>query len=65
MAYDNEAFFAQRMKTTFINDLWFWFNVHNVDRSNSLMDFLTWFGGCFSCFLIGFPFCFPIGSFLI
>ena len=42
VAFDNEGFSAYRMKATFINDLWSWFNEYSVDRSNSLLDFLAW-----------------------
>ena len=44
VTFDNEASFANRMKPTFISNLWSWFNVYSVDRDNSLLDFLTWLG---------------------
>ena len=40
----NKDFSAQRMKTSFICNLWSWSNVYIVERPRSLVDFLTWLG---------------------
>ena len=40
----NKDFSAQRMKSSFICNLWSWSNVYIVERPRSLVDFLTWLG---------------------
>ena len=44
IAFDNEVFFAHRMKSTFIGNLWSWENLYSVDSIYSLFYFLTWLG---------------------
>ena len=39
--FDNEAFFAYRLKSSFICNFWSWSNVYSGDRDKSLLDFLT------------------------
>ena len=35
---------SHRLKTTFLCTLWSWANLFSVDKTDSLMDFLTWLG---------------------
>ena len=42
VAFENESFSAQRMKATFVSNLWSFADVYSVDRNRSLLDFLTW-----------------------
>ena len=42
IAFENKDLSVQRMKTSFICNLWSWSNVHIVERPRSLVDFLTW-----------------------
>ena len=51
MAFDNAVFFENKLKSSFICNLWGWSNVHSggTDRysggtDRSLLDFLTWLG---------------------
>ena len=44
VVFDNEVFFAHKMKTTFISNLWSWANLYSVNKTNSLLDFMTWMG---------------------
>ena len=41
MTFDNEAFFAYRLKNSFICNFWSWSNVSSGDRDMSLLEFLT------------------------
>ena len=42
VAFDNEACFAYRLKSSFICNFWSWSNMFSGDRERSLLDFLTW-----------------------
>ena len=44
ISFENKDLSVQRMKTSFICNLWSWSNVHIVERPISLVDFLTWIG---------------------
>ena len=44
VAFDNEAFFAYRLKSSFICNFWSRSNVFSGDRDRSLLDFLTLMG---------------------
>ena len=44
MVFENGVTFAERIKATFLGNLWSWANVYSVDNTNSLLDFLTWLG---------------------
>ena len=62
IAFENKDFLAQRMKTSFICNLWYWSNVYIVERSRSLVGFLTWLGcSCVGWYSLlwagGFLFC--------
>ena len=39
--FDNKEFSMQRMKSSFVYNLWSWINLYMVDRPSSLVDFLT------------------------
>ena len=41
VAFDNEAFFVYRLKSSFICNFWSWSNVYSGDRYRSLLDFLN------------------------
>ena len=43
-AFENEAPFAHRMKSTFLFTLWSWAKLYSVDNLDSLVEFLTWLG---------------------
>ena len=65
----NKDFSAQRMKTSFICNLWSWSNVYIVERPRSLVDFFTWLGcsyglvGIVFCGLVGFRFAYLFSFF--
>ena len=42
--FDNKNFSAQRMKSSFLCNLWSWSNMYMVDSPKTLVDFLTWLG---------------------
>ena len=44
LAFENKVFSSQRLKASFICNLWTWSNVYIVERPRSLVDFLTWLG---------------------
>ena len=44
MAFENGVTSAQRIKGTFLSNLWTWINLCNVDNTNPLLDFLAWLG---------------------
>ena len=41
---ENKATSDQRTKVIFLNNLWSWANIHSVDNTNSLVDFLACLG---------------------
>ena len=44
VVFDNEAFSAYRLKSSFICNFLSWSNMYNGDIDRSLLDFLTWMG---------------------
>ena len=42
IAFDDERCSVHRLKTSFVFSLWSWSNVHIIENSYSLMDFLVW-----------------------
>ena len=61
LVFENEVSFAQRTKTTFLSNLWSRANLYSVDKTNSLVDFLSWMGvGRIVGFLLG-----PVGFLLL
>ena len=42
--FDNKDFSMQRMKSSFVCNLWSWTNLYMVDRPSSPTDFLNWLG---------------------
>ena len=43
-AFEDEALFAHRMKSSFLCTLWSWAKLYSVDNLDSLVEFLTWLG---------------------
>ena len=54
VTFDNEAFFAHRLKRCFVYNFWSWSNVYSGDRDRSLLDFLTWMGYGYFFGMVGF-----------
>ena len=44
MVFENRATLDKRTKVIFLSNLWSWANIHSVDNTNSLVDFLAWLG---------------------
>ena len=44
VVFENRATSDQRTKVIFLSNLWSWANIHSVDNTNSLVDFLAWLG---------------------
>ena len=44
VTFDNAVFFENRLKSSFICNLWGWSNVHSGGIDRSLLDFLTCLG---------------------
>ena len=44
MVFENRATSNQRTKFIFLSKLWSLENIHSVDNTNSLVDFLAWLG---------------------
>ena len=44
VAFENRVISAQRIKVTFLSNLWSWANWYRVDNMNSLLDYLVWLG---------------------
>ena len=44
LAFENKVTSAQRIKINFVSNLWSWSNLFGKDTTNSVLDFLTWFG---------------------
>ena len=44
MAFENGVSSAQRIKVTFLSNLWSWANMSSVDNTYSLLDVLAWLG---------------------
>ena len=42
ITFENKDLSAQRMKASFICNIWSWSNVYIVERLRSLVDFLMW-----------------------
>ena len=57
VVFENRATSDQRTKVIFLSNLWSWANIHSVDNTNSLVNFLAWlecrwFVFCFFSFLV-------------
>ena len=44
LVFDNKVSSVQRIKTNFVSNLWNWANLYSVDKTHSVLDFLTWLG---------------------
>ena len=44
VVFENRAILDQRTKVIFLSKLWSLENIHSVDNTNSLVDFLAWLG---------------------
>ena len=44
VAFENGVSSAQRIKVTFLSNLWSWANMSSVDNTYSLLDVLAWLG---------------------
>ena len=44
LGFDNEGTTDQKIKTIFVTNLWAWANAFREDKTNSVVDFLTWLG---------------------
>ena len=44
MAFENGVSLAQRIKVTFLSNLWSLANLYSVDNTNYLLDFFSWLG---------------------
>ena len=56
VVFENEVTSAQRIKASFLSNLWTWANLYSVDNMNSFLDFLTGLGsryGSWVCFWAG------------
>ena len=55
--FENEVPSAQRIKANFVTNLWSWANLHSVDNTHSVVDFLHGWGvGSFFFWVIFFSF---------
>ena len=44
LVFENEGLNVQKIKTNFVTNLWAWANVSREDKTNSVVEFLTWLG---------------------
>ena len=44
LVFEDVTISINRMKSTFLCNLWSWVNLYSVERPRSLVDFLTWVG---------------------
>ena len=44
LSFENEGTTDQKIKTIFVTNLWAWANVFREDKTNSVVEFLTWLG---------------------
>ena len=44
LVFENEVSSVQRIKANFVSNLWTWANLHSVDTTHSVLNFLTWLG---------------------
>ena len=44
MVFENKGFNDQKIKANFVTNLWAWANMFRDDKTNSVVDFLTWLG---------------------
>ena len=44
LGFENEGTTDQKIKTIFVTNLWAWANVFREDKTNSVVEFLTWLG---------------------
>ena len=70
LVFEDVNISVNRMKYTFLCNLWSWVNLYSVEKPRSLVDFLTWVGCKGSlCFLLragrcALLFAFPSGALL-
>ena len=41
VVFENEISSVQRIKATFLSNLWYWANLYSFDNTNSLVDFFV------------------------
>ena len=58
LVFDKEIPSAQRIKSNFVTNLWYWANQHSVDNTHSVIDFFIWLGGVGSFWVVLFFFFF-------
>ena len=44
MVFENKGFNDQKIKANFVTNLWAWANMFRDDKTNYVVDFLTWLG---------------------
>ena len=44
LVFENEGTTDQKIKANFVSNLWAWANVYTDDKTNSVVEFLTWLG---------------------
>ena len=44
LVFENEGLNDQKIKANFVTNLWAWANVSREDKTNSVVEFLTWLG---------------------
>ena len=44
LVFENESTTDQKIKANFVSNLWAWANVYRDDKTNSVVEFLTWLG---------------------
>ena len=44
LSFENEGTNDQKIKANFVTNLWAWANVFREDKTNSVVEFITWLG---------------------
>ena len=44
LVFENKVTTDQKIKANFVTNLWAWANVYREDKTNSVVEFLTWLG---------------------
>ena len=44
LVFENEGTIDQKIKVNFVSNMWAWANMYRVDKTNSVVEFLTWLG---------------------
>ena len=44
LVFENEGTTDQKIKANFVSNLWAWANLYRADKTNYVVDFLTWLG---------------------